>query len=98
MRKVNVAFFKRHLVADDDTIRAELAEPFATILSDELRRALIAKAGDELAEAVDETLRQRETDQDSRNDERPQGPDRLLWALSQPPAFLGVEVLVRRLW
>ncbi|MGH2879458.1 MAG: hypothetical protein ACRDK4_07640, partial [Solirubrobacteraceae bacterium] len=75
-RQFNLAFFKRLLVGDDDTITADLAEPFDTILSDELRRAVIAKAGDELTEAVDEALRQRDTDEhDPRNDKRPQEPE-----------------------
>jgi site-specific DNA recombinase len=75
-RQFNLAFFKRLLVGDDDTITAELAEPFDTILSDELRRAVITKAGDDLADAVDEALHQCEADEhDSRNDERPQEPE-----------------------
>jgi hypothetical protein len=74
-RQFNLAFFKRLLVGDDDTITAELAEPFDTILDEELRRAVIAKASDELTDAVDEALRQRETDgHHGRNDKRPQKP------------------------
>ncbi len=75
-RQFNLAFFKRLLVGDDDTITGELAEPFNTILGEELRRAVIAKAGEELTEAVDEALRQRDIDeQTGPNEERPQEPE-----------------------
>jgi site-specific DNA recombinase len=75
-RQFNLAFFKRLLVGDDDTIEAELADPFDVILDEELRRAVIAKSSDELTEAIDEALRQRDAGEyDGPNDERPQGPD-----------------------
>ncbi len=70
-RQFNLAFFRRLLVGDDDTITGELAEPFDTILSEELRRAVIARTGEELSKAVDEALRQRGIAPD---DERPQEP------------------------
>jgi DNA invertase Pin-like site-specific DNA recombinase len=75
-RQFNLAFFKRLLVGDDDTITGELAEPFDAILGEELRRAVIAKAGEELTEAVDEALRQRDIDGHfGPNDKRPQEPE-----------------------
>jgi hypothetical protein len=73
-RQFNLAFFKRLFVGDDDTIAAELAEPFDAILGEELRRAVIAKAGEELTEAVDEALRQRGINgQGESNDTAPTG-------------------------
>ena len=60
------------MVGDDDTITGGLAEPFETILSEELRCAVIARAGEELTEAVDEALRQRGI---APEDKRPQEPE-----------------------
>jgi hypothetical protein len=35
-RLINEAFFEKLLLDDDGTVRAELAEPFASLLGDEL--------------------------------------------------------------
>jgi site-specific DNA recombinase len=75
-RQFNLAFFKRLVVGDDDTITSELADPFDVILDEELRRAAIAKAREELTEAVDEVMRRRSLDgQSNPDDERPQEPE-----------------------
>ena len=75
-RQFNLAFFKRLVVGDDDTITSELADPFGAILGDELRRAAIARAGEELTEAVDEALRRRGIDGHGEpDDKRPQEPE-----------------------
>ncbi len=75
-RQFNLAFFKRLVVGDDDTITGELAEPFDAILGEELRRAVIASAGEKLTEAVDDALRQRGIDGHGEpDDKRPQEPE-----------------------
>ena len=100
-RQFNMAFFKRLLVGDDDSITGELAEPFDAILGEELRRAVIASQGEELTQAVDEALRQRDTDdQGEQNDERPQGPEPVLVgaASASNPSWRGgfsPKILVR---
>ena len=59
-RQFNLAFFTRLLVDHDDgSISGELAEPFATLLGDELKNAVIASADQALGEAVDVALRER---------------------------------------
>jgi site-specific DNA recombinase len=58
-RQFNLAFFTRLLLDDEGEVKAELAEPFATLLGEELRRAAVAQADVELREAVEEALRRR---------------------------------------
>jgi site-specific DNA recombinase len=58
-RQFNMAFFRRLLLSDDGTVSAELAEPFDTILGDDLRRAAVAQADRELRERVEQAIRQR---------------------------------------
>lgn len=58
-RQLNMAFFERLLVDDEGVVTAELAEPFAALLGEELRRAAVAQADVELREAVEEALRRR---------------------------------------
>jgi site-specific DNA recombinase len=59
-RQFNLAFFTRLLVDDEDgSISGDLAEPFATLLGDELKNAVIASADREFGEAVDAKLRER---------------------------------------
>ena len=67
-RQFNLAFFTRLLVDDEDgSITGDLAEPFATLLGDELKNAVIASSEQELGEAVDATLRERNLALNARN-------------------------------
>jgi hypothetical protein len=60
-RQFNLAFFRQLLVDDEDgSVTGDLAEPFATLLGDELKNAVIASADQEFGEAVDAKLRERE--------------------------------------
>jgi hypothetical protein len=43
-RQFNIAFFKRLPVSDDGTVEGELAEPFDTLLREDLRRAAVVQA------------------------------------------------------
>jgi site-specific DNA recombinase len=61
-RQFNLAFFTRLLLDDEGEVVAELAEPFGTLLGEELRRAAVAQADVELREAVEEALRRRTVD------------------------------------
>jgi site-specific DNA recombinase len=89
-RQFNLAFFKRLLIGEDYTVTGELAEPFDVILGEELRRAAIAQANQELTQAVDETLRQRDSQsEDGHNDQRPPDPDGVLVGASAAPAPSG---------
>ena len=58
-RQLNAAFFTRLLLDDEGNVTAELAEPFGTILGEELRRTAVAEADVELRGAVEEALRRR---------------------------------------
>lgn len=59
-RQFNLAFFTRLLVDDEDgSVTGELAEPFATLLGDELKDAVIASTDQEFGDAVDAKLRER---------------------------------------
>jgi site-specific DNA recombinase len=80
-RQFNLAFFKRLLLDDEGMVSGELAEPFELLLGEELRRAAVAQASDELREAVDEALRRRSSEgRLVPNDQRPQGPEALVGA------------------
>ena len=77
-RQFNLAFFKRLLIDDEYNVHGELAEPFDTLLGDDLRRAAAVRASEELQEVVEETLRRRaaegvviENEQHPREPERP---------------------------
>ncbi len=61
-RRFNMAFFERIPFGDDGTVESELAEPFDTILGDELRRATIVQGEHELREAVEQEERRPEVD------------------------------------
>jgi hypothetical protein len=54
-----MAYFRRLLLSEDGTVAAELAEPFDTILGDDLRRAAVVQADRELRESVEQAIRQR---------------------------------------
>ncbi|MSW92153.1 MAG: hypothetical protein F2812_11175 [Actinobacteria bacterium] len=56
-RQFNQAFFKRLLIDDNYNITGELAEPFETLLSEDIRQAAALRAGAELIVAVDEVFR-----------------------------------------
>jgi site-specific DNA recombinase len=75
-RQFNLAFFRRLLIDDEYNVRGELAEPFDTLLGDDLRRVVAARASEELQEAVEETLRRRSAEAICvQNDQRPQGAE-----------------------
>jgi site-specific DNA recombinase len=74
-RQLNLAFFTRLLLDDEGSVAGELAEPFSTILGEELRRAAVAQADVELREAVDEALRRRTVDDVPTGGEKHQNPD-----------------------
>ena len=57
-RQFNQAFFKRLLIDDEYNVNGELAEPFETLLGEEIRQAAAWKAEAELGRAVDEALRE----------------------------------------
>jgi site-specific DNA recombinase len=81
-RQFNMAFFKRLLLSDEGEITSELASPFDIILGEELRRAAISQAEQELGDAINETLRQRA----ARNKQRLQEPDSTPTG-AKPPAL-----------
>ena len=84
-RQFNMAFFRRLLLSDDGTVSAELAEPFDTILGDDLRRAAVAQADRELQEAVEQAVRQRAVEGLLiRNEQRPPEPQLLVGAGPAP--------------
>jgi site-specific DNA recombinase len=77
-RQFNLAFFRRLLIDDDYTITGELAEPFDTLLGDNLRRVVAARTSEQLQKAVDQTIRKRaaegvviENEQHPREPQRP---------------------------
>ena len=53
------------------------------LLGDELRRAAVSQGNHELAEAINEAMRQRDAE-GIYNEQRPREPDRLSWALEPP--------------
>jgi site-specific DNA recombinase len=80
-RQFNMAFFRRLLLSDDGTVSAELAEPFDTILNDELRRATVVQADRELRESVEDAIRRRAAaGLLIRNEQRPPEPKLLVGA------------------
>jgi site-specific DNA recombinase len=76
-RQFNLAFFRRLLIGDDYTVMAELAEPFDVLLGEDLRRVVVAQAGDELQDAIEEAERRR-TVEGEHNEQRPREPERVL--------------------
>jgi site-specific DNA recombinase len=77
-RQFNLAFFRRLLLNDDYKVTGELAEPFDVILGDDLRRAAVMQADQELREAVEEALRRRAArGLLVQNDQHPREPERL---------------------
>ncbi len=101
-RQFNLAFFKRLLIDDEYTVRGELAEPFDTILGDELRRAVAVRANEGLQEAVKETIKRRAAESIATpNEQHPREPERpRVGAASATAASFGggfsTELLVRR--
>jgi site-specific DNA recombinase len=63
-RQFNQAFFKRILITDDLEVDAELAEPFNTLLSDELRKAAINQEAHETQQLIQEAHRRRNHNDD----------------------------------
>jgi hypothetical protein len=59
-RQFNQAFFKRLPIDDEYKVTGELAEPFETLLGEEIRQAAAWKAEADLGRAVDEALRERD--------------------------------------
>jgi site-specific DNA recombinase len=99
-RQFNLAFFRRLEIDDEYTVRGELAEPFDTLLGDDLRRAVVARANRELQEAVEDAIRRRAEGVSVQNEQRPQEPDRPLVGAGASPATswgqgLSTEHLVR---
>ena len=102
-RQFNLAFFKRLEIDDEYTVRGELAEPFDTLLGDDLRRAVATRANQELQEAVEDTIRQRAATGVSvavQNEQRPRKPERLLVGAASISGLSGgqglsTELLVR---
>ena len=99
-RQFNLAFFKRLLIDDEYTVAGELAEPFDTLLGDELRRAVAVRANEELQDAIERDHpragRRRSGD---RERAAPTGARTThSWALHHHRTFFGVVVLVRNIW
>jgi DNA invertase Pin-like site-specific DNA recombinase len=67
-RQFNQAFFKRLLIDDNYNVTGELAEPFETLLSEELRQAAARKAEADLTTAVDEAFRERDRQETPRSE------------------------------
>ncbi len=84
-RQFNLAFFQRLLIDDGYNVRGELAKPFDIILSDELRRAAIAKADERTRAAIEEALRQRHVQVEADNEKRPQEPEQVLVGATPAP-------------
>ena len=59
-RQFNQAFFKRLLIDDEYNVTGEFAEPFETLLGEEIRQAAAWRAASELRWAVDEAFRERD--------------------------------------
>ena len=59
-RQFNQALFEQLLIDEDYDVQGELAEPFQRLLSDPLRRAAIEHADDELRQAIERALGERE--------------------------------------
>ncbi len=85
-RQFNLAFFKRLLIDDEGTVTGELAEPFKTLLGDDLRRAAAAQASEELRQAVEEALRQRAIEEASYKQQHPPESVLLLVGAGLAPA------------
>jgi len=74
-RQLNTAFFTRLLIDDEGGVVGELAEPFGTILGEDLRRAAVAQAEVELRESVEAALWRRTVDGLLAGGEKHQNPD-----------------------
>jgi DNA invertase Pin-like site-specific DNA recombinase len=78
-RQFNLAFFKRLLIDDEYNVTGELAEPFDTLLGDNLRRAAAIRANEELQGAVEDVIRRRgAVGVPFQNDQHPREPERSL--------------------
>ncbi len=66
-RQFNQAFFKRLLIDDNYNVTSELAEPFHTLLSEDLRHAAAHKNHDQLTQAIEKATAHRD-DPDDPND------------------------------
>jgi hypothetical protein len=89
-RQFNLAFFKRLLIDDDCSVTGELAEPFKSLLGDDLRRAAVAQESEELREAVETALRRRAVEGIFvQNQPHPREPERLLVGAGTPALSLG---------
>jgi hypothetical protein len=67
-------------------VRGELAEPFDTILSNELRVAAAIKAEEDLREVIEQARRNGAGQDEADNAQRPQEPEHLLVGAGGPPA------------
>ena len=65
-RQFNQAFFKRLLIDDNYNVTGKLAEPFETLLSEEVRQAAVRRADAHLTTAVDDVFRERDEQDDNR--------------------------------
>jgi hypothetical protein len=80
----NQAFFKRILITDDLEVDAELAEPFNTLLSDELRKAAINEEAHETQQAIQDAHRRRNHNHNDDN-ESAGDADPLVSSTAPPP-------------
>ncbi len=101
-RQFNLAFFKRLEVEDAYTVRGELAEPFDTLLGDDLRRAVAVRASQELLDGIREAMRQRDAEGIAiEHEQHPREPERPLVGAASATGFsfgggFSTEDLVRR--
>jgi len=79
-RQFNQAFFKRILIDDTYTVTGELAEPFDTLLSEEIRLAAARRAHLELMDAVEDVFR-------SGDDDMPLDPELVLAGAIRAPTI-----------
>ncbi|MGO9321590.1 MAG: recombinase family protein [Solirubrobacteraceae bacterium] len=101
-RQFNLAFFRRLLIGDEYTVEGVLAEPFDTLLGDELRRAVAVRANQELQDDIEQTIRTRAAEGlVIENEQHPREPEGLtVGAASATASFFGggssTELLVPR--
>jgi DNA invertase Pin-like site-specific DNA recombinase len=90
-RQFNLAFFRRLLIDDEYTVTGELAEPFDTLLGDELRRAVAVRANQDLQDGIREVMRRRDAEGIViENEQHPREPEGLaVGAASATASFFG---------
>ncbi len=84
-RQFNQAFFKRIYIDENYNVTGELDEPFATLLGDDLRRAAVADHEQDLREAVENALKDRDEQAQAHHEHRAKAGRRELVAATPTP-------------